>query len=143
MFRELFLRLIHYTIALGEFAFGIWKSVQYLDFIFAKKQLAFSVEKDRKNLRKLPLHIGFVVTENEFSMTDLANLIVWSVTLGISYISVYDMNGKFSKLLPTLGTFGNAVAQHVVRTETEKAFWLLSCWGLELSDVIIFTCITF
>ena len=93
MFRILVLLLIHYVIALGEFAFGILKFFPQYDSIFAKKHLASVVEADAKKLRKLPLHVGLVVVENDFSFKDLANMIVWSVTMGISYVSIYDMNG--------------------------------------------------
>ena len=95
MFRIIFLRLIHYAIALGEFAFGIYKTIPYFHHFLPQKQIAGTkIEADAKTLRKLPLHVGLLVVENEFSLQDLANIIIWSVTMGISYISLYDMNGK-------------------------------------------------
>ncbi|KAK7108754.1 dehydrodolichyl diphosphate synthase complex subunit nus1-like [Littorina saxatilis] len=97
MLRMLVLRLIHYVIALGEFAFGVLKYIPQYELLFAKKHLASKVEADAKKLRKLPLHVGFLVIENEMSYKDLANLIVWSVTMGISYVSVYDMNGEIKR----------------------------------------------
>ncbi|XP_076445781.1 dehydrodolichyl diphosphate synthase complex subunit nus1-like [Babylonia areolata] len=97
MFRILILRLIHYVLALGEFTFGIFKLFPQYKSIFAPKQHASKVEADAKKLSKLPLHIGMVVVENDFSIKDLANMIVWSVTMGISHISVYDMNGEMKR----------------------------------------------
>lgn len=97
MFRILILRLIHYVLALGEFTYGILKAFPQYKSIFAKKQYTSKVEADAKKLSKVPLHIGFVVVENDFSVKDLANMIVWSITMGISHISVYDMNGEIKR----------------------------------------------
>lgn len=47
-----------------------------------------------KAFSKLPVHIGLLVAEEEPSYTDVANLVVWCMTVGISYVSVYDNNGK-------------------------------------------------
>lgn len=49
---------------------------------------------DGKSLEKLPVHIGFVVAEEELSYTDIANLVVWCMAVGVSYVSVYDHHGK-------------------------------------------------
>lgn len=52
---------------------------------------------DGKSLEKLPVHIGLLVAEEEPSYTDIANLVVWCMAVGISYISVYDNHGVFQK----------------------------------------------
>ncbi|XP_075940694.1 dehydrodolichyl diphosphate synthase complex subunit nus1 [Anarhichas minor] len=52
---------------------------------------------DGKSLEKLPVHIGLLVTEEEPSYTDIANLVVWCMAVGISYVSVYDHHGIFRK----------------------------------------------
>lgn len=49
---------------------------------------------DGRSLEKLPVHIGLLVTEEEPSYTDIANLVVWCMAVGISYVSVYDNHGK-------------------------------------------------
>lgn len=51
-------------------------------------------QSDGKAFSKLPLHIGLLVAEEEPSYTDVANLVVWCMTVGISYVSVYDNHGK-------------------------------------------------
>ncbi|XP_046877908.1 dehydrodolichyl diphosphate synthase complex subunit nus1 [Hypomesus transpacificus] len=48
---------------------------------------------DGKSLEKLPLHLGLLITEEEPSHTDIANLVVWCMAVGISYVSVYDNQG--------------------------------------------------
>ncbi|XP_034756920.1 dehydrodolichyl diphosphate synthase complex subunit nus1 [Etheostoma cragini] len=52
---------------------------------------------DGRSLEKLPLHIGLLVAEEEPSYTDIANLVVWCMAVGISYVSVYDNQGMFRK----------------------------------------------
>ncbi|KAI8791911.1 dehydrodolichyl diphosphate syntase complex subunit nus1 [Biomphalaria glabrata] len=64
---------------------------------FSKKSVTYKIQSDSKSLKKLPTHVGFVVVEDEFSFRDLANLIVWSVSLGISYITIYDINGEIKR----------------------------------------------
>lgn len=45
------------------------------------------------DIHKLPRHISFVLQESEVRYQDVAQLIVWSMAVGISYISVYDRKG--------------------------------------------------
>lgn len=52
---------------------------------------------DGRAFAKLPVHIGLLVAEEEPSYTDVATLVVWCMTVGISYVSVYDNHGKNSE----------------------------------------------
>ncbi|XP_035461890.1 dehydrodolichyl diphosphate synthase complex subunit nus1 [Scophthalmus maximus] len=52
---------------------------------------------DGRSLEKLPVHIGLLVAEEEPSYTDISNLVVWCMAVGISYVSVYDNHGIFRK----------------------------------------------
>ncbi|XP_056150657.1 dehydrodolichyl diphosphate synthase complex subunit nus1 [Lampris incognitus] len=52
---------------------------------------------DGKSLEKVPLHVGLLIAEEEPSYTDVANLVVWCMAVGISYVSVYDNRGVFQK----------------------------------------------
>ncbi|MCJ8743940.1 hypothetical protein PDJAM_G00100440 [Pangasius djambal] len=52
---------------------------------------------DGKALEKLPLHVGLLVAEEEAHYTDMANVVVWCMALGISYVSVYDNEGVFRR----------------------------------------------
>lgn len=49
---------------------------------------------DGQSMEKLPVHIGLLVAEEEPSYTDIANLVVWCMAVGISYVSIYDNHGK-------------------------------------------------
>ena len=72
------------------------------------------IRDDSRNLTKLPRHISFVVLETGISFVDLAQLIVWSMAMGIPYISVYDREGK------TLFAFTNpSVANSCVLLQPE------------------------
>ncbi|XP_006626351.2 dehydrodolichyl diphosphate synthase complex subunit nus1 [Lepisosteus oculatus] len=52
---------------------------------------------DGKSLEKLPLHVGLLIAEEEPRYTDIANLVVWCMAVGISYVSVYDNQGIFRR----------------------------------------------
>lgn len=56
-----------------------------------------NIKNDSLNLKKLPRHISFMVLESDISFVDLAQLIVWSMAMGIPYISVYDKEGIIKK----------------------------------------------
>ena len=45
-------------------------------------------------VEKLPVHVGLLIVEEQPSYTDIANLVVWCMAVGISYVSVYDNHGK-------------------------------------------------
>jgi len=53
------------------------------------------VEKDVRSLSKLPRHMSFVINEDVGSdnYCDLANLVVWTIAIGVPYISLYDRHG--------------------------------------------------
>ena len=51
---------------------------------------------DGRSLEKLPVHIGLLVAEEEPCYTDIANLVVWCMAVGISNVSVFDNHGKYS-----------------------------------------------
>lgn len=91
--RTLLLRLVHYVISIGEFLYNLisWLPAQGLA---SKAKSLQKMQADSKILKRLPVHVGILIAEDEYHFKDLANLIVWSVTLGISYITVYDINGK-------------------------------------------------
>ncbi|MGH0136216.1 UNVERIFIED_CONTAM: hypothetical protein FKN15_068293 [Acipenser sinensis] len=54
-------------------------------------------KSDGKSLEKLPLHVGLLIAEEEPRFTDIANLVVWCMAVGISYVSVYDNQGIFRR----------------------------------------------
>lgn len=93
---SLILGFIHFIVLVRETCYRctqkIWKT---LDFSYFKTPFnASRIHADSKTLNKLPIHIGFLILEDDILYYDLASLIIWSVILGISYITVYDRKGK-------------------------------------------------
>ncbi|XP_039603570.1 dehydrodolichyl diphosphate synthase complex subunit nus1 [Polypterus senegalus] len=50
-----------------------------------------------KPVEKLPLHVGLLIAGEEPRYNDIANLVVWCMAVGISYVSVYDNQGIFRR----------------------------------------------
>uniref|UniRef100_A0A6P8R4H0 ditrans,polycis-polyprenyl diphosphate synthase [(2E,6E)-farnesyldiphosphate specific] n=1 Tax=Geotrypetes seraphini TaxID=260995 RepID=A0A6P8R4H0_GEOSA len=59
---------------------------------------------DARSLRKVPVHVGLLVADEEEEQqqrepgyVEVANLVVWCMAVGISYVSVYDSQGIFKR----------------------------------------------
>ena len=52
------------------------------------------IQRDVKELQKLPLHIALVVNEAHMSHVDLARLVNWCFAVGTHYVSLYDPQGQ-------------------------------------------------
>ena len=89
----------HYVIYLRSLVWSwILAYSRPLALAFHRHTLA-KIHSDAKTLDKLPIHLGILVVEDEVSFKDLANIILWCMAMGISYVSIYDRNGKFKTLL--------------------------------------------
>ena len=77
---------------LTEFKKFYVNSSQYFTGCFTSGHL----QRDIRNLSKLPKHMSYVINEDVGSENycDLANLVVWTIAMGIPYISLYDRHGK-------------------------------------------------
>ena len=53
------------------------------------------IQKDIKQIEKLPIHIALVVHEKELSHVDLARLVNWCFGIGIHYVSLFDPRGTY------------------------------------------------
>uniref|UniRef100_A0A3B5API9 ditrans,polycis-polyprenyl diphosphate synthase [(2E,6E)-farnesyldiphosphate specific] n=1 Tax=Stegastes partitus TaxID=144197 RepID=A0A3B5API9_9TELE len=115
---------------------------------------------DGKALEKLPVHVGLLVAEEEPSYSDIANLVVWCMAVGISYVSVYDNHGivrkNNSRLLEEIlrqqqnlvGVDGSKYSVEFLSNGTDKHnvtwLWLTNqsrlgfCKGEESSAVCVF-----
>lgn len=87
------LRFIHHIIALGLFI-RTWLHKLRKPIDYKRRHSYRRLCFDSNSLKKIPLHVGLVLSEDDYSYTDIANLIVWSMAIGIPYISVYDLHGK-------------------------------------------------
>jgi len=63
------------------------------------------LQKDITNLSKLPKHMGYLINEDVGSdnYSDLSNLVVWAIALGIQNISLYDRHGILKSAEVRLG----------------------------------------
>ena len=96
MFDTLVLRIIHYILALGTFL-NLW--IFRIPALAYKRSVPKTVHSDARTLKKLPIHMGLLILEDEISYSDIANTLLWSAAMGVSYISVYDVEGKCLRLL--------------------------------------------
>ena len=52
------------------------------------------IQRDVKELKKLPLHMALVVNESHVSHVDLARLVNWCFAVGTHCVSLYDPRGQ-------------------------------------------------
>ena len=92
---KVLLYLVHCLLAVRTvFSNLLWKARKPLELTFGKRTIHNHYKHDSQSLKKLPLHVGLVVLEDDISYHDIANILVWCMALGISYMSVYDRAGK-------------------------------------------------
>lgn len=52
------------------------------------------LQRDLGNLSKLPKHLSFVINEDvDTDYFDLVNLVLWTIAMGIPYITIYERHG--------------------------------------------------
>lgn len=89
-----FLSFIHLLLYLKSVIAILFQQIRSYFSISLRTCTHGEIRHDSRNLTKLPRHISFVVLESDISFVDLAQLIVWSMAMGIPYISVYDREGR-------------------------------------------------
>lgn len=94
MFEQIVLRLAHCLLTLGIFVRQLTSYFIHFGLAYKQKSSVDVFRNDARHLKKLPIHLGIVVLEEKLSYTDIANIVIWSLALGISCISIYDVNGK-------------------------------------------------
>ncbi|KAK3096987.1 hypothetical protein FSP39_005428 [Pinctada imbricata] len=121
MFETTILRCVHFLISIGAFM------KQYLAFFpffgslqWKKSSETVGLQSDARQLKKLPLHFAILILEDETSYCDIANIILWSIGLGISYISVYDVNGHLKRYSSKLKEEICQRREEVLHNESKK-----------------------
>lgn len=51
------------------------------------------IRSDSKELKKLPTSLALALNERDLSPLDVSNIVLWSLVMGIPYISIYDIKG--------------------------------------------------
>ncbi|KAK2160436.1 hypothetical protein LSH36_133g02067 [Paralvinella palmiformis] len=91
--RHFLLNIIHVLISVCLFIYrGIHKARRPLCTNYYPHS-EYTLKTDAKSLRKLPLHVGIVVVEDDINYSDIAKMTLWCLALGISYITIYDHAG--------------------------------------------------
>ena len=97
-FYRLILILVHLFLSLKYYLlYGfelLWKFVVEFTCTIGSCNKRARIHHDSKQLNKLPKHLSFIIVEKDINFVDLAQMIVWSMAMGISYISIYDREGK-------------------------------------------------
>ena len=99
--------VLKYTILISSFLVELKQHYTNSTRTFAGRLSFKHVERDISNLNKLPKHMSYVVNEDvgTDNYCDLANLVVWTIAMGIPYISLYDRHGKFTNSLSLIFQF--------------------------------------
>lgn len=89
---------LHFGLAWA--AYAQWIMIFVMDFIrIGLRKLQFvnfgacQISDDAKSLGKIPNHLA-IITEEDASLQDLANIVLWTVLLGVSCITIHCRNGK-------------------------------------------------
>ena len=90
---SLLLKLLHFLYSLRD---GIWNFTLTLKKPLQLNFAKYPARADSQQLKRVPMHIGIVLVEDDVSFKDLANLIIWCMLTGISYISIYDRSGMLT-----------------------------------------------
>lgn len=95
---KLILLIVQYTL---KYALVICTFLSEFRRIYAVSTRRFAggltidhLQRDLGNLSKLPRHMSFVINEDvDPDYCDLINLIVWTIAMGIPYITIYERHG--------------------------------------------------
>lgn len=90
--------IIHALYTYFEFLYSVWV------YLFKRVLLIYRtvrslddweyVREQANRLEKIPTHITILLGNEEPSYQDLANLVMWSVASGTTFVSLYDHKGK-------------------------------------------------
>ncbi|XP_071480033.1 dehydrodolichyl diphosphate synthase complex subunit nus1-like [Diadema antillarum] len=85
-------------------------SAALCNFDFQRKRMRERCRTDCKQLSKLPLHLGIQILENQVSEKDVASMLVWCMTMGIPYVTMFDVKGHLKN---TASDFGKILEKRV------------------------------
>lgn len=66
------------------------------------------IERHLSEIKKLPKHLTVLLnadSEKDVDLMQLTNLVLWSLSTGVNFISFYDYKGNFSMKHRTLSSF--------------------------------------
>lgn len=68
----------------------IWSWLSYP--LKSKGDKLYSMQRDAKNLNKIPINVAFAITET-ISRDDLARLVCWAFSSNIHHVTLYNFQG--------------------------------------------------
>ena len=90
----LMLSAVHAIISVNQYILTFLVNLLKTLTFSLKSPKSEDVRRDAKSIRKLPVHVGIMLAEEEVCLADVAKIVVWCFTVGISHISVYDSAGS-------------------------------------------------
>ena len=104
MLQVFIIRIIHIIISLVQYVIVLCRHIFHRDFFLNELRRITTFSKDNRlttfskdiigNHVKIPVHVGVILADDDYSFKDLANVIIWSVFLGISIVTIHDIDGK-------------------------------------------------
>ena len=89
-----FLHLLVSTVEFIEYAsLIIRKKLENILYRFNQENELGTISKHLKVIDKIPSHLVIIIGNESISYKDLANIIVWCIAAGISFLSFYDHKG--------------------------------------------------
>ncbi|CAH1800228.1 unnamed protein product [Owenia fusiformis] len=93
----LILRMLHFLGLLRTCMHKLNKVLLSPGLIKNTKTTSQKFKEDVSGLKKRPLHLGLLIYEHEVSFSDVANIIVWAMAMGVNHITVCDRHGNFKR----------------------------------------------
>ncbi|KDR22627.1 dehydrodolichyl diphosphate synthase complex subunit nus1 isoform X2 [Zootermopsis nevadensis] len=132
LFRVLW-TLLHVFLTAVHFIESVWNSLRRkLDLVsknYVDDELGF-ISRHVKLFNKIPSHLVVIVGNETISYRDLANVAVWSIAAGISFVSFYDHHGILKKneaeLLKALSEKTKAQFENIVWGKRTKTHGLIN-----------------
>lgn len=88
--------LTHFVYTIFEYIFDVLMNLKrYISHENQEAQLNEEYATRIRNLKKIPVHLTLLLGEENPSVKDLAKIILWSLTSGIKFVSIYDHKGNF------------------------------------------------
>ncbi|XP_068697881.1 dehydrodolichyl diphosphate synthase complex subunit Nus1-like [Montipora foliosa] len=121
-----FLSIIYLILYLKSAIVLLFQQFRRLYFSVVSQPCSFGkIREDSKGLTKLPRHISFVVLESHISFADVAQLVVWSMAMGIPFISVYDRQGVLKRKTAAFSSEIIQKQKEVFKEESNKYTFVL------------------
>ena len=105
------LHAIHFCIWVKTLlsVFTKWITTKVTEVLKHKGVKVDLIQKDAKQLKKIPFHLALIVAEDQLHYTDLARIVCWAFLAGIQYISIFDQKGQYEAMsgkLQNVSPFG-------------------------------------